>query len=69
MPKWKVCRDSRRALVTMKLFSRQHSSSRFTEKRVVLALMVSLCLPGAQAALLLYDGFDYPVKEQLGEAN
>jgi signal transduction histidine kinase len=30
--------------------------------------MVLLCLPGAQAALLLYDGFDYPVKEQLGEA-
>jgi signal transduction histidine kinase len=34
----------------------------------LLALLVLLCLPGAQAALLLYEGFDYPIKEQLGEA-
>ena len=34
----------------------------------MLALLVLVCLPGAKAALLLYDGFDYPVKEQLGEA-
>jgi signal transduction histidine kinase len=36
--------------------------------RALLALLTLLCLPGAQAELLLYDGFDYPVKEQLGEA-
>lgn len=36
--------------------------------RALLASVVLLCPPGAQAALLFYDGFDYPVKEQLGEA-
>ena len=36
--------------------------------RALLPLLVLLCLPGTQAALLLYDGFDYPIKEQLGEA-
>lgn len=69
MPKWRVCRGSERDVVTMNLFSLQRSSSRFAETKALLALVVLLCLPNAQAAVLLYDGFDYPVKEQLGEAN
>lgn len=36
--------------------------------QALLVLLILLCLPGAQAALLLYEGFDYPIKEQLGEA-
>lgn len=35
--------------------------------RMSLGLAVGFCLPGAQAALLLYEGFDYPVREELGE--
>ncbi len=49
-------------------FIRQHSSPHRNGIWVAFALVVLLCPPGAPAALLLYEGFDYPVKEQLGEA-
>lgn len=52
----------------MNSFIRQCSLPRCAGLRALLALLILLCFPGAQAALLLYEGFDYPIKEQLGEA-
>lgn len=68
MPKWKACRSGKRDAVTMNPFIRQRSSPHRNGIWVTFALVVLLCSPGAPAALLLYEGFDYPVKEQLGEA-
>jgi signal transduction histidine kinase len=52
----------------MNPFIRQRSSPHRNGIWATFALVVLLCSPGAPAALLLYEGFDYPVKEQLGEA-
>lgn len=52
----------------MNSFLLQCALPRFAGLRALFASVVLLCLPNVQAALLLYEGFDYPIKEQLGEA-